>query len=91
VARARRPYVALTFDDGPGPFAPQLVALLRRYHARATFFVIGRKAARKPSLVSVEASVGAIGDHSLTHTSLITLPPDQIRRSSRGRGRRSAA
>jgi peptidoglycan/xylan/chitin deacetylase (PgdA/CDA1 family) len=74
-----QPYVALTFDDGPGPFAPQLVALLRQYHARATFFNIGRKAARKPRLVRLEASVGSIGDHSYTHPNLITLPPAQIR------------
>ena len=72
-----KPYVALTFDDGPGPFAPQLVALLRQYHARATFFNIGRKAARKPRLVRLEASVGTIGDHSYTPPNLITLPPAQ--------------
>jgi len=74
-----KPYVALTFDDGPGPFAPQLVALLRQYHARATFFNIGRKVVRKPRLVRLEASVGSIGDHSFTHPNLITLPPAQIR------------
>ena len=74
-----KPYVALTFDDGPGPYTRQLVALLRRYHARATFFEIGEKVVRKPRLVRLEASVGAIGDHSFTHPSLITLPPEQIR------------
>ena len=74
-----KPYVALTFDDGPGPFAPQLVAVLRQYHARATFFNIGRKVVRKPRLVRLEASVGAIGDHSFTHPNLITLPPARIR------------
>ena len=75
-----KPYVALTFDDGPGPFTPRLVALLRAYHARATFFVIGQKVVRKRRLVRLEASVGAIGDHSFTHPSLSTLPPAQIRR-----------
>jgi len=74
-----KPYVALTFDDGPGPFASQLVALLRQHHVRATFFNIGSKAARKPRLVRLEASVGTIGDHSYTHPNLITLPPAQIR------------
>jgi peptidoglycan/xylan/chitin deacetylase (PgdA/CDA1 family) len=74
-----KPYVALTFDDGPGPFAPQLVALLKQYGARATFFNIGRKVVRKPRLVRLEASVGTLGDHSFTHPNLITLPPTQIR------------
>jgi peptidoglycan-N-acetylglucosamine deacetylase len=78
-----QPYVALTFDDGPGPYSAQLVALLRSYHARATFFNIGQKVVRKPELTRLEASVGAIGDHSFTHPNLITLPPDQIRRELR--------
>jgi peptidoglycan-N-acetylglucosamine deacetylase len=75
-----QPYVALTFDDGPGPYSTQLVALLRQYHARATFFEIGQKVVRNPWLARLEASAGAIGDHSFTHPNLITLPPDQIRR-----------
>src|SRR5205085_9358060 len=72
-------YVAFTFDDGPGPYTARLVALLKQYGVRATFFEIGRKAVRKPKLVRLEASVGAIGDHSFTHPNLITLPAVQIR------------
>jgi peptidoglycan/xylan/chitin deacetylase (PgdA/CDA1 family) len=71
-------YVAFTFDDGPGPYSAQLVALLKQYKVRATFFNIGQKAVRKPRLVRLEASVGAIGDHSFTHPNLITLPRARI-------------
>jgi len=74
-----KPLVALTFDDGPGPFASQLVDLLKQNGARATFFNIGRKVLRKPGLVRKEASVGALGDHSFTHPNLITLPPARIK------------
>jgi peptidoglycan/xylan/chitin deacetylase (PgdA/CDA1 family) len=74
-----KPYVALTFDDGPGPFASQLVDLLRANGQRATFFEIGRKVVRKPGLVRKEASVGAIGDHSFTHPNLIKLPSARIK------------
>ena len=72
-------YVAFTFDDGPGPYSARLVALLKRYRVRATFFEIGQKVVRKPNLARLEASVGAIGDHSFTHPNLITLPPARIR------------
>jgi peptidoglycan/xylan/chitin deacetylase (PgdA/CDA1 family) len=72
-------YVAFTFDDGPGPYTKRLIALLKQYGARATFFNIGQKAVHKPRLVRLEASVGAIGDHSFTHPNLITLPPSGIR------------
>jgi peptidoglycan/xylan/chitin deacetylase (PgdA/CDA1 family) len=74
-----KPYVALTFDDGPGPYTSQLVALLRQYGARATFFDIGSKVVGHPRLVRLEASVGTIGDHSFTHPNLITLPQARIR------------
>jgi peptidoglycan/xylan/chitin deacetylase (PgdA/CDA1 family) len=33
--------VALTFDDGPGQYTPQILALLRQYHVKATFCLIG--------------------------------------------------
>ena len=33
--------IALTFDDGPGPFTPQILGLLKEHHARATFFMEG--------------------------------------------------
>ena len=34
--------VALTFDDGPGPYSPQVIDILTRENVPATFFVIGR-------------------------------------------------
>ncbi|GCD32709.1 bi-functional transferase/deacetylase [Streptomyces chrestomyceticus JCM 4735] len=44
--------VALTFDGEPDPvWTPRLLDLLRRHHARATFFVHGKDAARSPELV----------------------------------------
>lgn len=44
--------VVLTFDDGPDPRAtPQVLDLLDRHDARATFFLIGRHAERHPALV----------------------------------------
>ncbi len=35
--------VALTFDDGPGPYTGQMLDLLAKYHVKATFCVIGRQ------------------------------------------------
>ncbi|MFH8694956.1 bifunctional polysaccharide deacetylase/glycosyltransferase family 2 protein [Streptomyces sp. PAN_FS17] len=44
--------VALTYDGGPDPYwTPRLLDLLRRHHARATFFLYGAQAARHPELV----------------------------------------
>jgi peptidoglycan-N-acetylglucosamine deacetylase len=47
----RRGEVALTFDDGPDPeVTPRVLELLEAHGASASFFLIGRRAARHPAL-----------------------------------------
>lgn len=60
---------ALTFDDGPDPvFTPQVLSILEEHSAKATFFVLGKKVARHPELVSRIASHGhEIGIHGWDH------------------------
>lgn len=72
------PYVGLTFDDGPTRWTPQLVNVLRAHGAQATFFEIGEKAAARPDLVRLEATVGDVGDHSWSHRSLPALPNAKV-------------
>lgn len=57
--------VALSFDDGPVPiFTPQVLDILETYHAKATFFLIGERAARNPELVLRIKSAGhEVGNH----------------------------
>lgn len=64
--------LALTFDDGPNPReTPQLLDLLDAYDAKATFFLIGRWAARDPELVREIAGRGhAIGNHTYSHPTM---------------------
>jgi peptidoglycan-N-acetylglucosamine deacetylase len=66
-------YVALTFDDGPSMYTPRVLRLLRRARARATFFVIGSRAAARPDLVRAESLLGAVGNHTWTHPRLVRL------------------
>jgi peptidoglycan/xylan/chitin deacetylase (PgdA/CDA1 family) len=73
---ARRGHlVALTFDDGPGPYTHLVLRELRRAGAHATFFLVARSIARFPALPRRERAVGAIGDHTRTHPFLPALPP----------------
>ena len=71
----RRREIALTFDDGPNPaITPQLLELLERHSARATFFLIGRFARACPELVREIAARGhALGNHTETHPNLAVL------------------
>jgi peptidoglycan-N-acetylglucosamine deacetylase len=73
--------LALTFDDGPNPaITPKLLDLLDRYHAPATFFVIGRYARECPDLVREVAARGhAVGNHTETHPNLFWRGPSDIR------------
>ena len=68
--------IALTFDDGPDPaWTPKILAVLRRYHVPATFFVVGAHAASYPGIVRAELRDGdEIGSHTYTHTNLGTAP-----------------
>ncbi len=61
--------VALTFDDGPSPTdSLRILAVLRRLHVQATFFVIGYLVERYPRLVVRERQAGmAIGNHTYNH------------------------
>jgi peptidoglycan/xylan/chitin deacetylase (PgdA/CDA1 family) len=66
-------YVALTFDDGPGPYTARLLRILSRAGARATFFVVGSRVGAWPRLVREEVRRGAVGNHTWSHPRLASL------------------
>lgn len=60
--------VWLTIDDGPSDDTAALLDLLDAHGARATFFLVGARAAARPDLVRAIAARGhGIGNHSHTH------------------------
>ena len=66
--------VALTFDDGPGPITPALLAELRRLRAPATFFQVAGSARANPGLARTEAEKPfAFGSHTASHARLTRL------------------
>jgi len=71
---AQRGVVYLTFDDGPGPATPEVLALLAQHHVTATFFVTGANASTNPQLLAAIRAAGhAVGDHTWDHPQLTTL------------------
>ncbi|HEY2142396.1 MAG TPA: polysaccharide deacetylase family protein [Solirubrobacteraceae bacterium] len=66
--------VALTFDDGPGPYTRLVMAKLRKHGVKATFFVVGRNIPLIPGATHQERALGAVGDHTFTHPLLTALP-----------------
>jgi peptidoglycan/xylan/chitin deacetylase (PgdA/CDA1 family) len=71
----------LTFDDGPQlVYTPQVLRVLAKHHAKATFFVLGREVAAHPELVETTRSLGhRIGNHTWDHPKLTKLSDDRLR------------
>jgi peptidoglycan/xylan/chitin deacetylase (PgdA/CDA1 family) len=66
--------VALTFDDGPGPYTQQLVAMLNKLHVHATFFAIGSQEQYFSAGTVAEINSGdTVGDHTETHPMMASL------------------
>jgi peptidoglycan/xylan/chitin deacetylase (PgdA/CDA1 family) len=64
-------YIALTFDDGPGAYTQLALAILRKSHLRATFFLIGRNVASRQGLAQEElGDYAALGVHAWVHKAL---------------------
>jgi peptidoglycan/xylan/chitin deacetylase (PgdA/CDA1 family) len=66
--------IALTFDDGPGPYTEELLKVLERYHVKATFFEVGRMLQYFSAATVREIEDGdVIGDHTENHPELAKL------------------
>lgn len=73
--KPREREVALTFDDGPGPYTPKILRILRHRHAHATFFEVGRMLEWfAPNTRRAIRDGNAIGDHTLSHAHMAQLP-----------------
>jgi peptidoglycan/xylan/chitin deacetylase (PgdA/CDA1 family) len=75
MAGGQHPLVALTFDDGPGPFTDRLLDELERLRAPATFFVVGYQLPQFAPQLQREIDLGeTVGDHTADHRDLALLP-----------------
>lgn len=74
IAGSQHREIALTFDDGPGPYTPQILAILRREHVPATFFEVGiLERWFHASTTAIATEGDAIGDHTEVHAPMSRL------------------
>ena len=72
--------VALTFDDGPSTFTPQILAVLAEKGVSATFFWVGNVAAGRPEMIGTARNAGhEVENHSWSHADLTKLSPEAIK------------
>lgn len=78
-----KPMVALTFDDGPVPgVTDRILDLLEKYHARATFFVVGSRLNKPEAVKLVKRAITLgceIGNHTWDHAILPGLSVNELR------------
>jgi peptidoglycan-N-acetylglucosamine deacetylase len=74
--------LALTYDDGPNdPYTLDLLEVLFRHQAHATFFMIGQHVRQRPDIAAEVAKAGhAIGNHTFTHPLLTFKSQADIRK-----------
>lgn len=65
----KRREIFLTFDDGPVPeVTPLVLAILKRYDIRATFFCVGENVQKYPEIfASLQQNGHAVGNHTFHH------------------------
>lgn len=75
-----KPMVALTYDDGPSAKAtPRILEKLKEYGGRATFFMVGKQAEKRPELIRQMVAQGCeVANHTYSHTSMDKLTPEQL-------------
>ena len=74
------PCVAITFDDGPSAYTPELLDILKENNVKATFFILGKSAQIQQKTVQRAFEEGhEIENHTWDHKKLINLSPEQIK------------
>ncbi|WJZ02268.1 Peptidoglycan-N-acetylglucosamine deacetylase [Corynebacterium freiburgense] len=71
--------VALTFDDGPGPYTPKLLDILRGYGVKSTFYLLGSSIPGDERVIRRMVLEGhEVGNHSMHHYEMTTLSPAEV-------------
>ncbi|MFC7785503.1 polysaccharide deacetylase family protein [Rossellomorea sp. GCM10028870] len=72
--------VALTFDDGPTKNVDDIIALLKKYEIKATFFLVGNEMEENPEEAKKLVEEGhQIGNHTYSHHRMILKSPSFIK------------
>ena len=82
IEERHRKMIALTFDDGPDPTTtPQALSILKKFNAKATFFMVGKNVNAYPDIAKQVRKEGhQIGNHTWNHPQLPKLSLDSAKK-----------
>lgn len=75
-----RPWVALTFDDGPSPdYTPRILDILKEHNVPATFFMVGAHVEAYPEIARRVVEEGhEVGNHTWSHLNVPTASTPRL-------------
>lgn len=80
-----KPMIAITYDDGPSKYTPEILDVLKENNSSATFFVLGSQVNRnKDILVRMLEEGNQIGNHTYNHKKLTTISDEELYKQIRG-------
>lgn len=72
--------IAITFDDGPSSNIKEILPLLEKYNAKATFFLIGEEIEDNMEFTKSIVNAGhQVGNHTYSHQRMIFKSPSTIK------------
>lgn len=72
-------HIAFTFDDGPAPYDIEIIDALNKYHAKATFFMLGNMMNKYQYVVkNIVDNNMECANHTFNHQALFYLEDEEI-------------
>lgn len=80
-----KPMIALTFDDGPSRYTPEILEVLKENNSAATFFVLGSEVNKfKDTLNQMIEEGNEVGNHTYNHRDLTKVSDEELYKQIQG-------
>ncbi|WP_313343015.1 polysaccharide deacetylase family protein [Sedimentibacter sp.] len=80
-----KPMIAITYDDGPSKYTPEILNTLKENNSVATFFVLGSQVHGNKDILNRMIGEGnQIGNHTYNHKNLTTISDEELYKQIQG-------
>lgn len=80
-----KPMIAITYDDGPSVYTPEILDVLKENNSVATFFVLGLNVYNNDNILNRMLTEGnQIGNHTYNHKNITTISNEELYKQVQG-------